>query len=146
MARNISLQVIRGIASAMPALASGELYFAMDTNQLYVGSISSGNLPVGGGGGGINRVQATVDFGSDSGAIKRSFDVAVTVSATWVTAESIIVCSMAGIATATHGVDDALIEGLIPVVDNLNPGIGFTIRVYSPLGSWGQYVVNAIGM
>ena len=93
----------------------------------------------------LNLVQATVDFGSDSGPITRVFDAAVVVSATWVTANSIILPTMAGKATATHGVDDALIEGLIPIVDNLNPGVGFTIRVYSPLGSWGQYVVNAVG-
>jgi len=93
----------------------------------------------------LNLVQATVDFGSDSGPITRVFDASVVVSAAWVKSNSIILPAMAGVATATHGVDDALIEGLIPTVDNLNPGVGFTIRVYSPLGSWGQYVVNAVG-
>ena len=39
--------------------------------------------PVGGSGG--NSVQAIVDFGSDTGVIKRIFDATVVVSAPWVT-------------------------------------------------------------
>lgn len=46
MSRNVSIQVLRGIAANMPALNAGEFYFATDTLKLYVGS-ASGNLLVG---------------------------------------------------------------------------------------------------
>jgi len=145
MARNVDLQVLRGTFANIGTLHVGELYLTTDTERLYVGS-AGGNILIGPSPGSGNFVQATVDFGSDTGPITRVFDAAVVVAATWVTAQSIILCTPAGVATSTHGVDDALLEGLISTVDNLNPGVGFTIRVYSPLGSFGQYVINAVGM
>jgi hypothetical protein len=38
MARNIQFQVLRGATGSMPALADGELYFAEDTQTLWVGT------------------------------------------------------------------------------------------------------------
>ena len=95
---------------------------------------------------GANVVQATVDFGSDSGPIKRSFDASAVVSASWVTNTSVICCSIAGVATGTHGTEDALIEGITVQVESVVAGIGFTLHAYSPLGSWGQYSFNCIGI
>ena len=95
---------------------------------------------------GANVVQATVDFGSDSGPIKRSFDASAVVSASWVTNTSVICCSIAGVATGTHGTEDALIEGITVQVESVVAGIGFTLHAYSPLGSWGQYAFNCIGV
>lgn len=46
MARNVSIQHLRGISANIPALNVGEFYFATDTLKLYVGS-ASGNLQVG---------------------------------------------------------------------------------------------------
>ena len=46
MARNVQLQVVRGIKAHIPALAVGELYLATDTFDVFVGT-SSGNLPIG---------------------------------------------------------------------------------------------------
>jgi hypothetical protein len=40
------VQIRRGVESAMPALAPGELYFAEDTSRLFVGA-SSGNVGIG---------------------------------------------------------------------------------------------------
>jgi hypothetical protein len=37
MARNLALQVIRGLAADIPVLVDGEFYLATDTGQLYVG-------------------------------------------------------------------------------------------------------------
>ncbi len=93
-----------------------------------------------------NKVQAVVDFGSDSGPITRTFDATVVVSAPWVTAESVIVCSLAGVSTSTHGIEDGLIEGLSAQAESVNPGTGFTLHVYSAKGSWGKYAFNCIGM
>ena len=99
-----------------------------------------------GGGGSANTVQAIIDFGSDSGPIARSFDALTVVSATWVTATSTIVASLAGSATSTHGIADGLIEGLTVQVENVVSGVGFTLHAYSPLGSWGQYAFNCVGI
>lgn len=46
MARNVSVQHIRGIAANIPALNAGELYLATDTLKLFVGT-ASGNLLIG---------------------------------------------------------------------------------------------------
>ena len=93
-----------------------------------------------------NKAQAVVDFGSDSGPITRTFDATVVVSAPWVTAENVIVCSLAGVSTSTHGIEDGLIEGLSAQAESVNPGMGFTLHVYSEKGSWGKYVFNCIGV
>jgi len=93
-----------------------------------------------------NLVQATVDFGSNSGPITREYDATVAVVADWVTATSIILCSIAGVATAQHGPQDGLVEGLTAQAEDLTPGIGFTLHAYSPKGSYGNYVFNCVGM
>ncbi len=47
MARNVSLQVLRGSVANIPSLGDGEFYFATDQFQLYVG-FNGNNLPIGG--------------------------------------------------------------------------------------------------
>ena len=46
MARNVQLNLLRGLFAHMPTLNIGELYFCTDTFELYVGT-SSGNKRVG---------------------------------------------------------------------------------------------------
>ena len=46
MARNVSLQILRGSLSNMPLLGDGEFYFATDQAQLYVG-LGGSSLPIG---------------------------------------------------------------------------------------------------
>lgn len=46
MARNVSIQILRGVTANMPALNVGEFYLATDALKLYAGS-ASGNLLVG---------------------------------------------------------------------------------------------------
>ncbi len=61
MARNIQIQLLRGVFANMPVLAIGELYFATDTQQLYVGA-SSGNELIGPSTGSAVK-QTEIDFG-----------------------------------------------------------------------------------
>lgn len=37
MARNVQLKVLRGLLASMPPLGAGELYFAIDAQELYIG-------------------------------------------------------------------------------------------------------------
>lgn len=86
----------------------------------------------------------TVDFGFASGL---EGDVAtVTVPATWVTAGSKIVCVPAGGTTADHEPEDAVIEGIVANATNLVAGVSFDIEACAPQGTWGRYVINAVGL
>jgi hypothetical protein len=38
MARNVQLQILRGMQANIPVLALGEMYFATDTNNLFFGT------------------------------------------------------------------------------------------------------------
>jgi hypothetical protein len=60
MARNLTIQVIRGISANIPALNAGEFYFATDTLKLYVGS-ASGNLLVGPAPSNASTVSQTIN-------------------------------------------------------------------------------------
>ncbi len=61
MARNLQLQVIRGILANRPALASGEFYYATDTQQLFVGPTPT---LVGPSSGSTQVKQVEIDFGT----------------------------------------------------------------------------------
>jgi hypothetical protein len=97
----------------------------------------------GGGGGGVNSVQGTVDFGFATG---QEGDIAtVTVTATWVSSGSVLVCSPAGVATADHDPDDYYCESIQAYPSDIVAGTGFNINARAPFGSWGRYVINAVG-
>jgi len=94
-------------------------------------------------GGLVRKAQATVDFGHANGG---ESDIAtVTVAASWVSANSTIVCSIAGTPTADHDPLDAAIEGITAYSTNLVPGVGFDIVAYAPHDTWGRYLINAMG-
>jgi hypothetical protein len=61
MARNVQIQVVRGILANRPALASGEFYYATDTQQLFVGPTPT---LVGPSSGSTQVKQVEIDFGS----------------------------------------------------------------------------------
>jgi hypothetical protein len=63
MARNVGLQVFRGLLANMPALAVGEMGLATDTDQLYIGA-ASGNVLVGPSAGSSTVKQTEIDFGA----------------------------------------------------------------------------------
>jgi hypothetical protein len=100
-----------------------------------------------GPGGGANLVQAEVDFGFDTGLEGDLARVTLT-GLPWVTADSIILCAPAGLATADHDPEDAAIEGIIACAENLAPGVGFDIvaKACGDSGAtWGKYLINATG-
>lgn len=82
-----------------------------------------------------------VDFGA---ALSTDARVTVTGQA-WVTATSRILVAPAGVATADHGAEDAVIEEIQAVAYNLIPGVGFDVVAHSPYGSTGIYRLSAIG-
>lgn len=45
MSRNLQFQHLRGVEANQPALGEGELYFATDTHNLWVGT-DTGNLNI----------------------------------------------------------------------------------------------------
>ena len=95
-----------------------------------------------GGGSSTNAVQVLVDFGAPP-----STDMVLTeVSAPWIDADTIIVCNVAGVATAEHAVGEGIIEGIRSEVDTITPGVGFILRTVSPFLSFGRYYVNCIGV
>src|SRR5271166_2577591 len=86
---------------------------------------------------GMNEL--VLDFGYADGG---EGDTAVTaVSATWVDASSVIVCSLYGIdgGTPDHDSDDPVVEGLQVYVTDIVPGVGFNLKAYAPQGTWGRY-------
>jgi hypothetical protein len=97
----------------------------------------------GGGGGGFSHFfQITVNFGGYPSV----HDVVQTVTGLpWVTAGSVLLFNIAGIATAQHGIEDGIIEGLMAQAESIVPGVGFNIHAYSPFASAGNYVFNCVG-
>lgn len=91
---------------------------------------------------GIQTVSAIVDFGSDI------FNTAaqVTISATWVKANSIIVATAAGGTTDHPDPDEATVSGIVLAVGNIVPGVSFEVSAYSPYGVAGQFNVNCVGL
>lgn len=93
----------------------------------------------------VNRMgSAIIDFGP-SGADEDT-TASVTVSATWVQANSIIVCQASGIATSDHDPEDAVVENTGFRALNIVPSVSFDIEGYAPNGTWGQYQVNYSGV
>ena len=88
--------------------------------------------------------QAMVDFGNAAGG--ESYLASVTVAATWATNSSVILCSVAGVATLDHDAEDAALEGITAVATNLNESVGFDVIARAPLGSWGRFNINIIGV
>lgn len=71
MARNIQLQLLRGLKANMPPLGLGELYLATDEVQLYVGTSTGNKLIFGNtqgiGSGPAGQAVTTKKLGTGSG-------------------------------------------------------------------------------
>ena len=94
--------------------------------------------------GGGNFVQVLVDFGyapANEGDLART----TVTGLPWVTANSIILCAAAAIASPDHDPDDVTVEGIVAYAENLVPGIGFDVVALAPQNTWGRYFVNATG-
>jgi hypothetical protein len=92
----------------------------------------------------VNAVSGTVDFGFASG--KEETIAVVTVAAAWVAAGTKLVCAPFAVATATHDADDYAAEGIVAYASNIVPGVGFDIVAMAPSGTFGRYVIHAVGV
>lgn len=90
-----------------------------------------------------HTVQVLADFGHPDGG-EQTFLV-VNVPADWVSADSVITCMPAGLATADHGVYDAALEQLSAYAANREPGVGFDVVVTAPSGTWGRHLITVTG-
>lgn len=96
-------------------------------------------LAISGGGGGGNSVTATVNFGA-------SFtDKAQTVvAAPWAIAGTEIVAHV--MTPAGVDPDEMYLLDFKPVISDLNPGVGFTVTLYSEPEATGSYDVMCVGV
>lgn len=87
-----------------------------------------------------NQIQVEIDFGPDENSIARVF-----VPAPWVSANSIIDCDPASLATDDHDMDDVVVENLSAYATKLQPGVGFNLVAFAPNRTWGRYLINILG-
>jgi len=108
------------------------------------GKLDASLIPASGGGGG-NYLQVLVDFGFDT---ELEGDTARTtlIGQPWVNADSVILCNPFGGTTVDHDPDDTLVEGLVAYAENLVAGVGFDVVAYAPNNTWGQYLINVVGV
>lgn len=93
-------------------------------------------------GGGGNFEQATLDFGSSASL---DYNAVTTVSATWVTSASVILCTPSGTATADHDPEDYILEGITACVTNIVDGVSFDVLAGCPSGTYGDFIINCTG-
>ncbi len=67
------------------------------------------------------------------------------VAAAWVTADTVIVCNPAPVATAEHEPLDAAVEGISAYAYRITPGVGFDLVATAANGTWGRYLISAVG-
>lgn len=68
-----------------------------------------------------------------------------TVTASWVTAASAIAIQQAGISSADHDPQDAILEGIVASATNIIPGVSFDIQAYAVNDTWGRYTMQYSG-
>lgn len=96
----------------------------------------------------VNAVTAILTFVNPDAPEDTTASVTLT-GLSWVAATSVIIAGLGGITSdpvPDHGPDDAQVEGITVYVENIVPGVGFDITGYAPRGTWGQYLVYAIGV
>lgn len=124
MARNVSVQHLRGVFANIPILNAGEFYFATDTNKLYVGT-GSVNVLIGPSGGSIGgQGVTTINFGVFPGGTDAT---TIITGQTGILAGSIVSAWIIPTATADHSVDEHWADPPDIVAGNIIAGTGFTI-------------------
>lgn len=108
------------------------------------GNGTPGNPLVAASSSSFNTATAQVDFGFLSG--QENNIATVTVSASWVTTSSVIICSPLATATTDHDPDDYAAEGIKAYATNIVNGVGFDIVVVADYATFGKYNINAIGV
>lgn len=103
------------------------------------GTSCSCSTPSGGGGGSANVVEQSVVLSGGSGIFSS------TVSASWATATSKVVCGVLG--TTADGLTPEAIAaaGLTVSVSDRSAGVGFTVMINSPFGLEGTIRVHCTG-
>ena len=92
----------------------------------------------------VNKLQVDVNFGLIS---QNEFNATVSsISAPWITSTSILVASPAGIATADHDPDDYFCDQIHAYCTNIQPGVSFDLVAFAPNGTWGNYLINVLGV
>ncbi len=116
-----------GYFIASPASAAGTL-IARKLTPADIGSV-------------IKSGSVVVDFGSGDTT------TSALVLAPWVTANSVIICTVTG-GTADHPEmdQDAIVEDIIASVWDIVPGSSFMVGAYAPNFTFGQYIVSYLGV
>lgn len=83
--------------------------------------------------------QTEIDFGA---ATQREYNVTLTVSDANITANSLIIATIAATATTDHSIDEAMLEPIKVIAGNVVAGVSFDIMAYCDCGTWGKYKVN----
>lgn len=101
--------------------------------------------------GSLNTVSTTVDFGHATSGEQDESNI-VTVSAAWVTAGSVLACTVVtevsgGISGSSldHDPEDGVVEGIIAYATNVVPGVSFDVQAFAPNQSWGRYTIDITG-
>lgn len=97
------------------------------------------NTFTGGGGTTVNSVSIPIDFGTESDTLT------VTVSASWVTTSTMIFLTVIP-NSSDHDPEDVVLEEISVTYGNIINATSFDIFVHAPCGTWGRYVVKAIGV
>ena len=128
--------IVGTTAGAPSRLAIGTNAYVLTSN----GSTASwAPAPGAGGGTTVNTGTAQVNFGTG----KDDNYASVAVSNVNVTANSLIQCQIDCTASTTnHDPDDAVVEGLLCYPQARVAGVGFTIAVAAPFGTFGTYNLN----
>jgi hypothetical protein len=84
--------------------------------------------------------EADIDFG-----LAENCFVSATVSATWVTASSVLSLTILP-NVLDHDNEDALIEELKCSYGNIVDGVGFDVFIHAPNETWGRYKIKILGV
>jgi hypothetical protein len=96
---------------------------------------------IGGGSGSANVVEVSLSLGTGMGLY---YSTTVTGQA-WVTATSVIACSMFGTTADGQTPETIAVAGMIPTVSDLSNGVGFNLNLYSPNGATGTVRAHCTG-
>lgn len=83
--------------------------------------------------------QTEIDFGA---ATQTQHNVTLTVNDANITANSLIIVSIAATETTDHSIDEALAENINVIAGNVVAGVSFDIMAFCDSGTYGKYKVN----
>lgn len=100
---------------------------------------ASGN----GGSSAVNTVTAIINFGLATDPENDTTSTIVTVP--WVYPGMILVATITG-PTSDHDLEDSALEKINLSVGNIIDKVSFEVFAHAPNSSWGQYLINIIGV